>query len=547
VQASGIAVTQTDQRKFFGTLIGVAICVYTLWPTFRFYSMSPAERQEVLRARPSAATNEAERARLQKLADLREKAIKLGLDLQGGMYILLEVDQSKLGPAEARNAVDQAKRIIENRIDQFGVAEPTVQKQGDNRILVQLPGLLDQERAKELIGQTALLEFKLVKTDEEARALFDRIDGYFARKLLGALPDTTAPDSLRHPFTSRFLFTAQNSESFALSSEVAAIDSMINLVRSDSTFVLGATLAWDSHETEVQGRTGRVLYVLSKEPLMRGSEVASAQMRLDLDQERPGAPGVSFTLTSRGGAMFADITGANVGRRLAIILDNRVQSAPNIQERIPRGQGSITGSFTEEEAQNLAIVLRSGALPAPVTIVEERTVGPSLGQDSIEAGLRAAGIAAAAVVVFMVVYYRFSGVVAVVALALNILGLLACMAGFHATLTLPGLAGIVLTIGMAVDANVLIFERIREELRNQRGVRQSVEMGYDRAFRTILDANLTTLISAVFLFQFGTGPIKGFAVTLSIGLIANMFTAVLFTRMIYDFWLSRGKVERLSI
>jgi protein-export membrane protein SecD len=322
---------------------------------------------------------------------------------------------------------------------------------------------------------------------------------------------------------------------------------MINLVRSDSTFVLGATLAWDSHETEVQGRTGRVLYVLSKEPLMRGSEVASAQMRLDLDQERPGAPGVSFTLTSRGGAMFADITGANVGRRLAIILDNRVQSAPNIQERIPRGQGSITGSFTEEEAQNLAIVLRSGALPAPVTIVEERTVGPSLGQDSIEAGLRAAGIAAAAVVVFMVVYYRFSGVVAVVALALNILGLLACMAGFHATLTLPGLAGIVLTIGMAVDANVLIFERIREELRNKKTVLSAIEQGYSRAYRTIVDANVTTLLPAIALMWFGSGPIRGFAVTLAIGLIINMITAVGVSKMIFDAWSLRRRVSSISI
>jgi protein-export membrane protein SecD len=539
--------TQSDQRKFFGTLIGIAVCVYTLWPTFRFYALSPAQRQEVLQARPAAATNEVERARLEKLADLREKAIKLGLDLQGGMYLLLEVDKSKLGPAEARNAVDQAKRIIENRVDQFGVAEPVIQKQGDNRILVQLPGLLDQERAKELIGQTALLEFKLVKTDEEARPLFERIDAYFARKAFGSTPDTTAADSLRHPLSSRFLFVAQNSESFALSTDVAAIDSMLTLVRSDSSFVLDATLAWAAHLSELQGRSGRTLYVLSKEPLMRGSEVASAQMRLDLDQDRPGAPGVSFNLTGRGGALFADITGANVGRRLAIVLDNRVQSAPNIQERIPRGQGSITGSFTEEEAQNLAIVLRSGALPAPVNIVEERTVGPSLGQDSINAGIRAAAVGSAAVVLFMVIYYQLSGVVAVVALILNILGLLACMAGFHATLTLPGLAGIVLTIGMAVDANVLIFERIREELRNKKTVLNAIELGYSRAYRTILDANVTTLLPALALMWLGSGPIRGFAVTLSIGLVINVITAVGVSKMIFDAWSLRRKVSSISI
>ena len=540
--------TQSDQRRLFGTLIGVAVCVYTLWPTFQFYARSPKERQEVLQARPSTATNEVERTRLEKLAKLREKSIKLGLDLQGGMYLLLEVDKSKLGPAEAKNAVDQAMQIIRNRIDQFGVAEPSIQKQGDNRILIQLPGLLDQERAKELIGQTALLEFKLVKTDEETRALFDRLDNYLARKHSGGtLPDSTAADSLRHPLASRFLFVGQNSESFALSSEVAAIDSMLGVVRADSTFLIDAAIAWDAHDTEMQGRTGRILYVVSKEPLMRGTEVASAQMRLDLDQERPGAPGVSFTLTGRGGALFADITGSNVGRRLAIVLDNRIQSAPNIHERIPRGQGSITGSFTEDEAQNLSIVLRSGALPAPVHVIEERTVGPSLGQDSIEKGIRAAAIGSLLVVVFMIVYYRLSGVVAVVALVLNILGLLAAMAGFHATLTLPGIAGIVLTIGMAVDTNVLIFERIREEIRNKRTVLAAIETGYARAYRTIIDAHVTVLLSSMALMWFGTGPIRGFAITLSIGLIINLITAVGVSKMIFDAWSLRRKVSTISI
>jgi SecD/SecF fusion protein len=540
-------VTPSDRRRLFGTLIGLAICLWTLWPTFQFYVMSPAERREVLQARPAAATNDADRARLQKMANLRDRAIKLGLDLQGGMYLLLEVDKSKLGPAEAKNAVDQAMQIIRNRIDQFGVAEPTIQKQGDNRILVQLPGLLDQGRAKELIGQTALLEFKIVKTDDEAHALFNRIDGYFARKMGREAADTTGADSLRHPFTGRFLTVAQGSESFALSSEVAAIDSMLTVLRSDSTFTMDAALAWDAHETELQGRSGRPLYVLDKEPQMRGTEVASAQMRLDLDQERPGSPGVSFNLTSKGGAVFADITARNVQRRLAIVLDQRVQSAPNIRERIPGGHGSITGSFTEEEAQNLSIVLRSGALPAPVNIVEERTVGASLGQDSIDKGIRAAEVGALLVIVFMIVYYRLSGLVAVTALVLNIIGLLAAMAGFHATLTLPGIAGIVLTIGMAVDANVLIFERIREELRNKRTVLNAIDMGYSRAWRTIVDAHVTTLLSAVALMSFGTGPIRGFAITLSIGLIINMITAVFVSKMIFDAWSLRRKVSTISI
>lgn len=538
--------TQSDRNKLFLTLIGVAVCVYTLWPTFQFYAMSPAKRQEVLQARPAAATDEAERDRLTKLATLRDKAIKLGLDLQGGMYLLLEVDRSKLGPAEAKNAVDQAMQIIRNRIDQFGVAEPSIQKQGENRILIQLPGLLDQERAKQLIGQTALLEFKIVKTDEECRALFDRVDQYFARKMAVA-SGASAPDTLLHPFSSKFLTVGQVGESFALSENVAAIDSMIAQVRADSSFTLDASLSWDAHMNDREGRTGRALYALSKDALMEGKDVASAQMRLDLDQERPGAPGVSFTLTSRGGALFADITGANVGRRLAIVLDRRVQSAPNIHERIPRGQGSITGSFTEEEAQNLAIVLRSGALPAPVHVVEERTVGPSLGQDSIQRGLMAGGVGSLLVVVFMLVYYRLSGVVAVVALLLNLLGLLACMAGFHATLTLPGIAGVVLTIGMAVDANVLVFERIREELRSKKTVLAAIELGYSRAYRTIVDANVTTLLSALALMWFGTGPIRGFAITLSIGLIINMITAVGVSKMIFDAWSLRRKVSTISI
>jgi len=540
-------VTPSDRRKLFGTLIGLAICIWALWPTFQFYALSPAQRREVLQARPASATNDVERERLTKMAKLRDGAIKLGLDLQGGMYLLLEVDKSKLGPAEAKNAVDQAMQIIRNRIDQFGVAEPTIQKQGDNRILVQLPGLLDQGRAKELIGQTALLEFKIVKTDDEAHALFNRIDGYFARKMGGAAADSSGPDSLRHPFTGRFLTVAQGSESFALSSEVAAIDSMLTVLRADSTFTMDAAIAWDSHETELQGRSGRNLYVLDKEPQMRGTEVASAQMRLDLDQERPGSPGVAFNLTSKGGAVFADITSRNVQRRLAIVLDNRVQSAPNIRERIPGGHGSITGSFTEEEAQNLSIVLRSGALPAPVNIVEERSVGASLGQDSIEKGVRAGAVGTLLVVIFMVVYYRLSGLVAVTALLLNIIGLLAAMAGFHATLTLPGIAGIVLTIGMAVDANVLIFERISEELRNKRTVLNAIDMGYSRAWRTILDAHVTTLLSAVALMSFGTGPIRGFAITLSIGLIINMITAVFVSKMIFDAWSLRRKVSTISI
>jgi protein-export membrane protein SecD len=268
---------------------------------------------------------------------------------------------------------------------------------------------------------------------------------------------------------------------------------------------------------------------------------------MDQDAARPGAPGDSFNLTSKRGALSWDKTGANVGRRLAIELDGRIQSAPNIQERIPRGQGSITGTFSEDEAQNLSIVLRSGALPAPVNVIEERTIGPSLGQDSIDKGILSGAIGALAVVLFMLIYYRLSGAVAVAALILNILGLLACMAGFHFTLTLPGIAGIVLTIGMAVDTNVLIFERIREELRNKRTVLAAIETGYARAYRTIIDAHVTVLLSSLALMWFGTGPIRGFAITLSIGLIINLITAVGISKMIFDAWSVRRKLTSISI
>jgi preprotein translocase subunit SecD len=263
-------------------------------------------------------------------------------------------------------------------------------------------------------------------------------------------------------------------------------------------------------------------------------------------QDQYGQAAVSFNLNPDGARKFESYTGSHIGDRMAIVLDNKVRSAPVIRGQIS-DSGIIEGNFTIEAAEDLALVLRAGALPASITYLEERTVGPSLGRDSIVHGMRAGLVGLAAVMLFMLVYYRGAGINANVALLLNALILLGAMVAVKATLTLPGIAGIILTIGMAVDSNVLIFERIREELRSIRGIRESVRLGYDRAFRTILDANITTLIAAAFLFQFGTGPIKGFAVTLSIGLLANMFTAVLFTRMIFDFWLDRSDVKRLSI
>ncbi len=518
-----------DQWRLLGVLVATVASFWLLYPSYRYYSLSPAQRQ----ALPPL-----------ELAKVRAKAIHLGLDLQGGMHLVLEVDRSKLNAVEAKDATDRAMEIIRNRVDQFGVAEPLIQREGEDRITVQLPGLTDRQRAMDLIGKTALLEFKLVRTSEEAQNVFQRLDAYLVSRGAGAqLPDSALR---RIPLTGHFL-GAEGNAAFVRDQDAPTVERLLATAGLDSIIPNDSQLAWSG--TEVSGgASGRYLYVLKREPEMSGGSVAAAEARVGLEQTNPGAWGVSMKMTPKGRADFARVTGNNVGRQLAIVLDGVVSSAPNIRERIPSGDASITGSFDLAGSKDLAIVLRAGALPAPVRIIEERSVGPSLGSDSIQEGLRAGWIGTLLVVVFMAVYYQLSGIVAIIAMVLNVFYLIACMAGFGATMTLPGLAGIVLTIGISVDANVLIFERIREEMRSGKSIRQAVELGYDRAFRTILDAHVTTLISALFLFQFGTGPIKGFAVTLSIGIIANMFTAVLFTRMIFDYWLSRGgKTQRISI
>ncbi|HTR97762.1 MAG TPA: protein translocase subunit SecD [Candidatus Acidoferrales bacterium] len=516
--------SRSDSWKLALVVAAVLLAAWYLFPSYQFYSMSPAQRD----AQPP-----------QKLAQLRKQAIHLGLDLQGGLQLLLEVDKSHLSAAEAADAVERAKEIINNRVDQFGVAEPLIQREGEDRIAIQLPGLTDRARAIELIGKTALLEFKLVRPADETKAAFDRLDSWLAAHA----PSGTDTLLRMHPITGRML-----DQGFVRKEEVPDVEKLLALAPVDSILPPDTQLLWSNGDVAMQGITGRAIYVLKTSPEMTGGSVASADAQVGLDQTNPGAWGVSMKMTPQGRSDFARVTAANVGRQLAIVLDGVVQSAPFIRDKIPSGDASITGgNFDINVAKDLAIVLRAGALPAPVRILEERTVGPSLGADSIHDGLLAGLIGTAMVVLFMVVYYQLSGVLAVCAMLLNTFFVVACLAGFGATLTLPGIAGLVLTVGMAVDTNVLIFERIREELRNNRGIRQAVEMGYDRAFRTVFDAHSTAIISGLFLFQFGTGPIKGFAVTLITGLVANLFTAVLFTRMIYDYWLSRGKVERLSI
>ena len=520
--------TRTDQWRLLGVLLATVLSAWDLYPSIRYFSLPPDQR-----VASTAAAN---------ITDLRKKAVHLGLDLQGGMHLVLEVDRSHMDAAQAKDAVDRAMEVLRSRIDQFGVAEPVVQQEGEDRIVIQLPGLTDRERAIELIGKTALLEFKLVRSSDEAKIVFDRLDSFLAAR--GALAG--ADSAMRRiPLTSHFL--SAGSSAFVRQEDLATVRKLLATPGLDSIIPGDSHLVWGQPNQSMQGVSGQELYVLKREPEMKGGEIATADAQIGLKSTNPGAWGVSMKLTPVGRADFARITGNNVNRQLAIVLDGVVQSAPVINERIPSGDASITGNFSSESSKDLAIVLRAGALPAPVKIIEERSVGPSLGADSIQEGIRAGLIGTALVVLFMIIYYRLSGIIAIVAMVLNIVYLIAWMAGIGATLTLPGLAGVVLTIGMSVDANVLIFERIREELRGGKSVRQAVDIGYSKAFRTILDAHVTTIISALFLFQFGTGPIKGFALTLVIGLVANMFTAVLFTRMIFDFMLGRGKVERISI
>jgi len=384
------------------------------------------------------------------------------------------------------DAIRQGLETIRNRIDQFGVSEPTITRQGSDQILIQLPGIQDAARAKALIGKTALLEFKLL----DERTSVDQA-------LAGHLPET---DELLY-----------------------------------------------GREVDKQTKVERkVPYVVQKRSLLTGAELTRADVSAD-----PNSMGnwqVAIEFTSTGTRIFGEITEQNVGRRLAIILDGTVYSAPRINERIPGGRAVITGQFTVDDARDLAIVLRAGALPAPVVILEERTVGPSLGADSIRQGLIAITGSAVVVFVFMLVYYRLSGLVADVALGLNLLILFACMAAIRATLTLPGLAGIALTIGMAVDTNILIFERIREELRVGKTPRAAIDAGFRRALRTIVDTHLTVMVTAAILYNFGTGAVKGFAVSLFVGLAASLFTAYFFTRLLFDVvYMGRRKVEAISI
>ncbi len=621
----------TKSIRFKIILISVILLgsLYYLYPTFYLSRLSPEERKR-LKLTDQAA-----------LQDLEERSIKLGLDLQGGMHMVLELDESEVSMSDEdkTDAIARALEIIRTRVDQFGVSEPIIQKAGDERLIVELAGVVDTARARNLVKQSAYLEFKLVKqqslfldalkiadetilendlvvlreespaeeTPEDLKvaegqetsdpmALFEEPGSQEGVSAEQAEPDTAArsdfdellpemtseADEARTPFSRLFSYDAsyaqsmgrRESELLVPMKNVPLVKEYLSLPQVAETISLVEVenqvdflkyrseleddepdtleVLWGDDDTDFIGADGsqyKRVFLLKKNPEMTGEYLADANATLGsaMDPRNANRPLVLMQMTGDGADLFEAVTARYLQRDLAIVLDKIVKFAPRIQSRIQGGRAQIEGVPTMEKARDLAIVLRAGQLPTPLTIAESRTVGPSLGADSIQKGSQAALFGLSLVLVFMLIYYRFGGLVANLALLFDLLIIMAVLAGFNATLTLPGIAGLILTIGMAVDANVLIFERIREELRFGKTLRAAIDTGYERAFSTIIDANITTFITAVVLFQFGTGPIKGFAVTLSIGLATSMFTAIYVTRVIFDVWTSRKKVKSIAL
>ncbi len=538
-------------------------------------------------------------------------AINLGLDLQGGMHLGVEIDDpdGTLSDEARADAIERTLTTIRNRIDEFGVREPSIQRAGDDRIIVELAGIDDPERAKAIVERTAFLQFMIVREDDNIREALPRLDRAIVRSIgaenlpaavveeeptqaltqllgqagtdtLGAVADySTAadeipqdaqgaqdeaveqavPDSVQEteaapsqepelrPLTVLLLESGRPGMFLVAEENVPTVARYIELPEVKEGLPRNTTLAWGTVPQSTSGAAYRELYVLEAEPLITGEYLADAgPAARDPQFNQPYVP---FEMTRQGARIFERGTSRNVGRLMAIVLDGRVQSAPVIRQTLSRrAQIELGAGSAFQEAQDLALVLRAGALPQPIRIVEERTIGPSLGADSVRRGRNAFLIGLGGVVLMMLWYYRVAGLMAVIALGMYVIFVLGALAGLNATLTLPGIAGLILSVGMAVDANVLIFERIREETDAGKTPRTAVEQGFQHATSAIVDANLTTLITAAILYQVGTGPIKGFAVTLGIGIIASFFTALFVTKTLFLFYLERrGPTEELSI
>ena len=549
------------------------------------------------------------------------RSLKQGLDLKGGIYIVLEVDLPQLIDNLAKNkdnnfddfldelkieynnsssdfftvfeniaddknlklpryfinygktkdqiitqlslqSEDSIKRVIEiiqNRVDQFGVAEPTIQKQGNNRVIVELAGIEDSERARDLLQSTALLELMIVKDVESTNAIIRQIDSITASSTsknsidedseINELFDSNTSSNLG--FSSLLISVGGNlaisSENLGSMKEILAQDNVKQILEATNSTILTSDSSIKLINEIGEEEEFYTLYHLFNNAELTGGVIEDAQMRLSQAGVTAGQAVVEVEMNSEGSREWARITGANINNRIAIVLDRKVHMAPVIRGQIFGGGTVIEGLDSIEEAEDIAIVLRAGALPVPVTIAEERTVGASLGADSISKGTLSMAIGLLLVVLFIVLFYKLSGLIASFSVLWTLILLLGVLALLEATLTLPGIAGLILTVGMSVDANVIIFERIKEELRNGKSVRSAIDSGYERAIRTIVDANLTTGIAAAVLYQYGSGPIKGFATVLFWGIIVSMFTAIIVTRFVFDFITTRKNVEKLSI
>jgi protein-export membrane protein SecD len=515
---------------------------------------------------------------------LRKKIINLGLDLQGGMRLVLEVQRTKENSNDD-DLLDRAYTIVENRINGLGLTEPNIQKQGRDRLIVELPGLTDEKIAKEVLGSTAQLKFHILRSSSEIESAIRTIDKVLKNELSAKSETEQSEDeTTKEQQLAESLFSGSDARSETekdsakaddeTESEVSKFSDYLITVRGDvavrekSKPAVAAILArpdviaalkangfssskflWENKAST--DNTSKIryysLYLVKSEAAMSGEYIESAREEMSNNQLRASAPVVSLAFNNKGAREFEKVTARNVGERMAIVLDDFVYSAPTINEKISMGRAQISGSFTLEEAKALAVVLQAGALPAPVEIVEERVIGPSLGYDSIMKASWAMLVGFALVAAFMLYRYKLSGFVAIVAVVLNILFVLGIMAGLSATLTLPGIAGIILLIGMAVDANVLIFERIREELFMGKAPITAIETGYARAFRAIFDANITTVFVALILYNIGSGPVRGFALTMTVGILVSLYTALTFTKTVFRVATASGKVKKMSI
>jgi preprotein translocase subunit SecD len=506
---------------------------------------------------------------------VRELNIRRGLDLRGGIHLALELDESRGAVPNRADAIDRALKVIRTRIDEFGVAEPLVQKQGTERVVVELAGITDPARAKDIVQRSAFLEFQM--TDKEGafrqtlpamdraltaagvseasvgrqladttrgpapapRSAVEDILGGQAQSDSGATADTASADTTLGggPLSPLLFQGTMPGEYYVAEEKVPVVDAMLRHPAAARLMPRGFVFRWGAQPVSRGARAFRPLYALQQRPIMTGEYLVDAQARLDPLYNQAV---VEFQLNRRGGRVFERETGRHVGDNMAIVLDGRVQSQPPVIRSQIGARGQIElGSASLQEAQDLALVLKAGSLPAPLQIVEERTVGASLGADSIRQGMIAGIVSASLVVLIMLGYYRFAGALAVVALGFYVLFALGGLAAIGATLTMPGIAGFVLSIGMAVDANVLIFERIREELALGKSVRLAIDAGFRMALSAIVDSNVTTVLTAAFLFQFGTGPVRGFAVTLILGIMASMITAIFVTRTLFLIYLER--------